>query len=180
MKHPNAMEAACDTKTAQKIISDPVERQFVEEFFGGGDEFYRVAQNFNRVEAERGLNVELRRLRELLNDRSLSVWRHRLEAQQPPSSFFAMCNENTPTLPRLLRQMEMRFAYSLYSRGSMAIHGTSLDQFIYETGERSWVPRIAPVGKRWRNTATAIASHLDETYLFLLGTKMHVWESSAL
>lgn len=178
MIDPNAMEAVCDTGAAREILSDPVERQFVEEFFGGGDEFYRVAQDFNRTEVESGLTAKLHRVRELLDDPSLSVWKRRLETPPRPSSFFAMFDESEVTLAGRLRQAGLLFAYSLYKGGSLAIHGSSLDQFLYETTERSWGPRIVPIGKRDRNTAATIASHLDEMYLCLMLTKARVWETT--
>jgi len=126
--HPKNMDSVCDTSAARKVLADPKKRKLWEEHHWGGKELYEGAKGVNRAELERYYKAKLRGVRELLDDSSLAFWVRKLEGRPP--SFFALFNEDERSVCRRLNSMGIRFAYSLYSRGSMMIHGNSLDHFL--------------------------------------------------
>jgi hypothetical protein len=70
----------------------------------------------------------------------------------------------------------MRFGYYTYKRGSMAIHGSSIDEFLMPSGDGGWLPKVADVDESWQPTANMIASNLETIYLLLLATTSLVWQ----
>ena len=175
LARPKSMESACDTSTARKLLEDPVQREILEEF-GGADEAYRVAQEVNRAELEKGLRTQLRDVRGLLNDDSLIEWVSKLKKPGSHLTFFELLSENERTMRRRLTGIGLPFAYSIYMEGSMGIHGNSFDQFFHKT-DGNWHPRLAPVGKHWMRPATEIAGHLEGICLGLLSTKGQIWKA---
>ncbi len=80
------------------------------------------------------------------------------------------------TVPDRLEQMGLRHLYTIYKKGSMAIHGSSFDQFFIELAGKSWVPRTVAFDNHWREVAMQIAGDLEDVYVRLMKTKSTVWQ----
>jgi hypothetical protein len=177
MSHPAQTRAYIrNTRKAREILSDPEHRAFVEQCCRATSESaYAAAKGFDSKEYEEITKARLTRLHEMFDDPSLDEWKHKFESPDPPTTFFELITGNRGSISARLNEMGFRFGYWMYSKGSMALHGNTLDQYIWETTERSWVPRIADDDERLSNALRGITGHLEEIWSVLLLTKGRVW-----
>src|SRR5947209_5127108 len=83
----------------------------------------------------------------------------------------------TPIAERyVMSSTGMRFAYFLCKRGSMAIHGSGIDEFLISSSDGGWFPRVADVDGHWQPRATMVAGNLEGIYLMLTRSSPLVWE----
>jgi hypothetical protein len=176
MTDPRTLRKAYDTRTAREVLSDPELRKFFEEFHCGGREVYRTAQEGERVEAEAVMKKQLRSIMDLLEDPTLASWTNRLAGSRYNTSFWGMFDEETQTVCARLSELGLRFGYASYMQGSMAIHGGSVNEFLSETTDKSWFPRIVELDKRWREKAMTIAHDIEDVYICLMMMKSKVWK----
>ncbi len=182
MTDPRNLAAGFDecTTVAQETLNDARHRRFVEQFHWGGHEVYRVAQKGDRAKAEVGLKKRLREIEELLADPTLASWESKLEdaaARRVHLSFFEMLDEQARNIAANMRQAGIRFGYFGYMQSSMVIHGSSLDEFLMTTADKSWFPRVAILDEEYRREqAMSIGHNLETMRLFLMVTKSRVWK----
>jgi len=85
----------------------------------------------------------LHRNNEWLDHPNLKSWHDKLQKNASKKdklvSFFTLVGETKKGVKGSLRDYDLSFAYPVYSEGSMAIHGSSLDQFLH-FGEDSVIP----------------------------------------
>jgi hypothetical protein len=91
-----------------------------------------------RESQRRHLEEQLERIDDWLAHDHLSHWRNRLR-DESPNSYFRLVNRSGTRGE--LEKNEMRFAYSVYMRGSMGLHGSTVDQLFAIDGSHV-IPKL--------------------------------------
>ena len=181
MLRQRALKEIFNVGRAKAILNNPIQRMMVEDILGA-DEVYHVAEKSSQVEAqlkdaERNLSRKLNGVNALLKNSSLSEWVHKLEMSYA-IGFFELFDEYATSLPKRLRKIDKRFSYYSYLRGSMAIHGSSIDQFLSEKSGKNWNPHITPIRNDWRDLTKQITADLGIVLVNLTLGKV-VWLNNA-
>ena len=119
-------------------------------------------------------------MNEWLADERLEPWLHRLGSRESsvrgPSSLFALLGEAKTGIAGQLHSLGIRFAYNRYIRGSLIIHGSSVDQFL-EIGE-SIAPGFGSSNFDADLGARSVANSCDHVLVRLQLLKGHVWPAA--
>lgn len=179
---PNTFEAVWDPEPALKILHDPKALVAHEAVFG------RLDVETNERELKKGRLIQqdvgyhrIGRLDTWLNHPVLASWHEKLKSlagrkEKKFVTFFSLVGEAPGGVPKEMEKLEIPFAYSVYNEGSLAIHGSTLDQFLH-LGETE----IIPLFFGQRDEISSIARHIGQMCnrivigLFLLQT--HVWSN---
>jgi hypothetical protein len=73
-----------------------------------------------------------------------------------------------------MESLEISFAYPLYNEGSLAIHGSSLDQFLY-LGETQVIPLFTGQSEETFSAAQQIGQLCNQILVGLFLLKKGVW-----
>jgi len=137
------LDAVWDAKPADQIYRDSKGLEAYEAIYGRlklvMDE--RELKN-GRMQQQNEGQHRLHRNRTWLNHPDLKSWHEKLaKAKDKWITFFTLVGESKTTVKNSLRDFELSFAYPVYSEGSMAIHGSSIEQFLH-LGNESVMPRF--------------------------------------
>jgi hypothetical protein len=166
---PRTLKGIWNPEPAKGIAHDPNKRETFERLFGELDaEIDSKKLQKGRFLQETQERFRLQRLENWLNHPDLRPWRDRLQnlrnSNQRQIAFFALFNESEKSVANRLRASNMRFLYVTYVKGSMFVHGSTLEHtfVIHEntvtpffTGHKDSVAADAEVIAHVCNTALA-------------------------
>ncbi len=167
-----------DPQPARDIASDPEVFKAFEAYYGPLD-----LRNDHELERDRqqqlaGLAKKRKRIASWLSDTRLQGWVARLKnlkASEPGArTFFSLLFEDQGSVARRLSVMQQRFAYFRYLRGSLLIHGSTLDEMLM-LGQRVVAPSIRSDDEEANHAAYDVASSCNLIVLSLFLTQKHVW-----
>jgi hypothetical protein len=132
--HPKTLAAAWDANPAKEILSDEEKLEKYEMLWGKLEsETDTNKLNQGRVEQERILKDKIRRIAQWLKDSQIEEWYGRIlevaRKNKGAVSFFNLFDQND-TIIKWLHKYGLRFTYTQYSASSMALHGSTMEQFI--------------------------------------------------
>jgi hypothetical protein len=174
---PDVLEAVWDPEPALKILNDPDSIMVHEAIFGKLD----VETNHRKLKKGRLIqqNTGYHRIRKLetwLNHPVLARWHQKLKflagtKKKNFVTFFSLIEDEQMGIPKEMKNIEIPFAYPVYNEGSMAIHGSSLDQFLH-FGETKVTPLFMGLPEEIISVAQQIGRTCNHiiVWLFLLQT----------
>jgi hypothetical protein len=112
----------------------------------------------------------------LLKDPQLKVWTDRLQNLQRRNkgsvSFFNLFDSEA-SVPKTLKKHGLRFAYMNYLKSSMALHGSTMEQFIL-FGDSSVSPRLGAIKQSDETLFKSIVADCNQIFV-LLGAIDHFY-----
>lgn len=156
-----------DESTALNIMKDEQQLKMHEENFGPLNvELDEKKLRKRRLEMKRNIENRLNEINHWLEDPYLNPWVIKLEELKKYKghiSFFSLFDPNADSVPKVLRKKELRFGYSRYLKGSMILHGSTMEHFI-SIGTSALGPNIKADDVELKNEFEDIIS--DCEYLF--------------
>ena len=132
--HPKTLENVWDPNPAKKILANEKDREGYERFFGTLEvETDEEKLNKSREEMEGIYRGKKARIDRWLQDPQLKSWSNKItqlsRTNKGAVSFFNIFDPDA-TVAKKLKKLDLRFGYVQYSKSSMALHGSSMEQFI--------------------------------------------------
>lgn len=167
--HPKTINELWDHTIEKEILSNSKSKEFHERFFGKLDiETDEKIIRQNRQDYLETLRKKKVKLDLLLRDPQIKKWSDKLDLarkRRKQTSIFTLYDDQ-PSITRNLEKMRLRFAYSEYSKGSMALHGSSMEQFINISGSEVF-PIITGKGKGDKSLFETIISECKRNFVVL-------------
>jgi hypothetical protein len=177
---PGTSEVVWDPEPSLKIVNDPDALVVHEAIFG------KLDVETNKMELKKGRLIQqdvgyhrIRRLETWLNHPVLASWHEKLKSlagrkEKNFVTFFSLVGEASMGVPKGMENLEIPFAYPVYNEGSLAIHGSTLDQFLH-LGETEITPLLLGQPDEISSVASQIGQMCNRIIvgLFLLQTR--VW-----
>ena len=167
-----------DPQPARGIASNPEALKAFEAYYGPLD--LRDEHELERDQQQQlaGLAQKRERIASWLSDKRLQEWvtkLRNLQAGEPNArSFLALLFGEQSTIARRLGMMQQRFAYFRYLRGSLLIHGSTLDEMLM-LGQGVIAPAIRSDDEEANRAAYDVASSCNLIVLVLFLTQKHIW-----
>jgi hypothetical protein len=120
----------------------------------------------------------LHRIRMWLEHPKLRGWQMKLQKQNL-MTFFTLVGETVKGkkgryIKECLMDLDLSFGYPIYSDGSMAIHGSSMDQFL-NFGEKKVIPLFLGSTDEVRAKAEEVAYNCNDVIIALYLLRKQVW-----
>lgn len=156
---PRTQKNIWDSRPAREIFKNPEKLQCYEKFYGPLDSEIdddKLKQGRRKMEAL--YREKIRRINDWLGDITIQHWSKKLEENNRSRtfSFFSLFEDNGK-ITKQLNKYQLRFAYASYSEGSMALHGSTIEQFMF-IGDSEVAPKI--------QVSNQVEENLLETVLF--------------
>lgn len=140
---PRTQKNIWDSGPAREILQNAKKLQSYERFYGPLDseiDENKLRQGRRNMEAL--YREKIRRIEDWLGDTKVKHWSNKLKDnyRSRQFSFFSLFGEDSKITERL-HKYQLRFAYTSYSEGSMALHGSTIDQFMH-IGDSVISPKI--------------------------------------
>lgn len=138
---PETLNAAWDAEPVNQIAHNQKSLEAYEALYG------TLTIETDKGVLEKGMlrqqeegKQKVQQIGEWLHHTRLKPWYDKLHNDKY-MTFFTLLSENKKSvkIPKCLKNFDLGFGYSLYSEGSMAIHGSSLDQFVH-IGDKNVLP----------------------------------------
>ena len=178
---PRTLEGVYDPQPTRELVSDPQARAAHEAFFGPLDLRNEHELQADRSNYEREIKSFLGRVKDWLADRRLEPWVRRLTRRAPAessgSSFFSLLDDSSVGVARRLHSLGLRFSYSRYVRGSMLVHGSTLDQSLYVVAD-SIAPVLGSLNFDAQAAARDVCGSCNQVVLGLHLAQKKIWPPS--
>lgn len=167
-----------DIHPAVDIANDPVKLTCYESIFGilDAETDYRKVKK-ERLRFQDNAQRNLVRIKSWLNDRELSRWKEVISTKQknnPVVSFFSLFNESEYSIAKRLKGMDVRWMYASYKRGSMFIHGSSIENTLhFHNG--IFTPLFIETDESVKQSADWITSICNLTIMLLYILSKQLW-----
>lgn len=174
---PETLDAAWDAEPAQKILRNLERLEAYESVYS------QLKIETDEKELKKGRlrqqdegRHELHRLRKWLDHPDLKGWHEKLKKSKKnnPMTFFTLVGEDPRGVPKTLKEFDLYFGYSLYFEGSMAIHGSSLYQFLH-LGNKSAMPLLAGTDDEVSGKAEEIGGNCSQVIIALIFLGRQIW-----
>ncbi|MGQ0658371.1 MAG: hypothetical protein ACT4NU_09805 [Chromatiales bacterium] len=177
---PKALDGIWDVSDVRDIVEDPLGREVYESLFGSlpegmvADE--REAKKGRLQQQDRGRH-RLERIEAWLHDPDLGVWLEKLEqisdGHRSPS-FFALFGQDEASIPKRLKSAGMRWSYGLYKKGSMFIHGSTLEHSLM-IGNESITPAFLDTEESVNDLANHVGHICNHVLVGLCLLQQELW-----
>jgi hypothetical protein len=169
---------------AKEIVNDPGARATYERLFGPLDiETDPKELRKGRFRQQNAEQFRLHRLESWLGHPDLRASRDRLASltggdEKKQVSFFALFNESERSVAQRLRSLEMRFLYLAYVKGSMFVHGSTLEH-LFVMDEQSVTPRFTGARESVEDHAQFIGHACNTVLVQLRPMQTRLWPSAS-
>jgi len=179
---PDTLKAVWDPTPALQLLADP-HAMFVHEAIFG-----KLDIETNERELKKGRLVQqdvghhrVHRWETWLNHPVLASWYTRLKSlagreEKTFVTFFSLVGEPRTGVPKGLKNLGIPFAYPVYNEGSLAIHGSTLDQFLHIREEKI-IPLFVGQPDETSSVAVQIGRVCNRIVVGLLLLQAHVWRN---
>ena len=174
---PETLDGVWDVEPVRQLIENPSALEEVERLFGPLPEGMEIDEReakrrrFRQQDRERH---KLKRIEAWLQDPDLAVWVERLRKVRRGTSFFALFGEDESSIAKRLESMSMRFAYMGYMKGSMFIHGSTMEGLFF-INEESIAPRIVGSKESVSDLASQIGRGCNNSLVVLGALRSRLW-----
>ncbi len=142
--HPHTQNDIWDSKPAREILDDGEKLRRYEELYGPlNSETDEKILRQGRTKMERKYREKIRRIDQWLGDTKIEHWCKKLlemKRNGKPLTLFGLFGDDN-TIRKRLPKHGLKFAYTNYSESSMALHGSSIEQFMF-IDDSSIAPKI--------------------------------------
>ena len=174
---PEILDAAWDPEPAQQIFRNLERLEAYESVYG------QLKVETDEKELKKGRlrqqdegQHELYRLRKWLDHPDLKPWHEKLKGGKKNNfmTFFTLVGEDQRGVPKTLNEFDLSFVYPLYSEGSMAIHGSSLYQFL-NLDNKSAVPLLVGTDDEVTGKIEEIGGNCYQVIIVLYSLGRQIW-----
>lgn len=180
--HPKTLDAIWSAEPAQSILANKRQLDVYQKFFGpltiDVDETTRRRGRFRQQDQERH---RLHRLKSWLAHTELASWKQRLDdlaqRRKPQPTIFEVLNESEKSVrSRLLSRLgpAAEFMYLSYSKGSMFMHGSTIEQLI-AFHDQGIGPRLLVEEERCESLARRARTACNVVFVLLGVLQRRVW-----
>ena len=167
--HPKTLADVWDPNPAKKILANEKNKEGYERFFGRLEaETNEEKLNKGRKEMERLYRNKRARIDKWLQDPQLKSWSDKIlelsRKKKGAVSYFNLFDPDA-TVSKRLKKLGLRFGYVQYSKSSMALHGSSMEQFII-IGDSEVIPKLKMANQADETLFETVIS--DCNHLFVL------------
>lgn len=178
---PDTLEAVWDPEPALQILSDS-DALFLNEAI-----FEKLDVETNERELKKGRLIQqdlgyhrIRRLETWLNHPVIASWHEKLKSlsgreEKKFVSFFSLMGEGPMGVKKGLENLEIPFAYPVHNEGSLAIHGSTLDQFLH-LGETEITPLFFGQPDESSSVARQIGQMCNRIIVGLILLHARIWD----
>lgn len=164
--NPQNLNTVWDAKPAKQIYRDSKRLEVYEAIYG------QLKVELDERELKKGRlrqqdqgQHRLYRLRTWLDHPDLKPWHKKLKKNKF-MTFFTLVGETKTSVKKTLGGFDLSFGYPVYSEGSMAIHGSSVDQFIH-FGNKSVIPLFIADDDEITEKAEEVGDNCNQVILIL-------------
>ncbi|MBA3342842.1 MAG: hypothetical protein H0W30_04530 [Gemmatimonadaceae bacterium] len=166
----NRLNDVWEEDSRRAILRDPTAKRMHELFYGPIEILSDAEVALDRKKHEKGIREGLTRITSWLESSAIADWRLRIktctEKARPRSiTFFELFNETEQTIRKRLTGQRLGFAYQSYQRGSLLVHGTTIEH-VLGFSQDTLLPRI---GDAFSDTTIDAADVADWCSHILLG-----------
>jgi hypothetical protein len=173
--HPKTLAGVWDPNPAKKILEKEKDKEGYERFFGSIKvETDKEKLNKDRKEMERLYRDKIARIDKWLEDPQLKLWSDKIiEVSQKKKGAVSYFNLFDPdaTVKKGLEKLGARFGYVQYSKSSMALHGSSMEQFVI-IGDSIVTPKVKRANQAEETLFECVISDCNQLFV-LLGAINH-------
>lgn len=166
--HPKTITGVWDPSPAREILADRQSLNGYESFFGKLEaEVDEAKLRESQHDMIREYRQRIKRIDCWLSDERLKIWIRKIKSVSKSKGipFFSLFGSKN-TVPKQLHKHDLRFGYSTYIKGSMYLHGSSMDEFIVV--EDSVIsPKIKTGLAHSEGTFEQIVSACNRIFIFL-------------
>jgi hypothetical protein len=171
---PENLNTVWDAKPAEQIYEDLNRLAAYEAIYG------KLKVETDEQELKKGRlrqqdegQHRLHRLRTWLDHPDLIHWHNRLK-KCGYMTFFTLISEAKTSVKNSLDGFDLSFGYSIYSEGSMVIHGSTIDQFIH-FGDKSVTPLFLAAEDQITEKSEEIGNNCNQVILLLYFLLKIIW-----
>ena len=174
------LDAIWDHSPAFQIIDDLVKFKAYEAIFGKLNVKTSVRElKKGRLKQQDAGYHKICRLEAWLNHADLMPWHQRMMSLskgrlERSVNLFSLLDEIKPGVKSGLNDLELPFAYPLYTEGSMTIHGSTLDQFMH-LGDNAVTPLFLGMPDEVNSVALELGQMCNQIVVGLFLLKFRVW-----
>jgi hypothetical protein len=178
---PGTLDSIWNPKPAEDIMNDPVARELHERLFGP----LTVETDHDKLRTGRFLQrndeqFRLHRIESWLNDPELRTWHDRLKNLagrdgKRQVAFFTLFNDSEKAVARRVHSLGMGFAYLQYRKGSMFVHGSTLEH-AFAMQEQTLTPGI---DDSVETDAELVGSQCNTVLVLLAFVQSELWSKSS-
>lgn len=180
----DTLNAVWDPGPVFKILSDSDALLVHEATFG------KLDVEKNEWELKKGRLIQqdvgyhrIHRLEAWLNHPVLVSWHEKLKTlagreEKNFVTFFSLVGKDKMGVPKGLEYLELAFVYPVYNEGSLAIHGSTLDQFLH-IGETTIIPLVIGQPNELSSVAWQIGQMCNRIIVGLSLLQAHVWANDS-
>ncbi len=170
--HPKTLADGWSGNPAKDILADKESLQQYVNLFGT-QVFEAETSEAKLLQGKRNMEKfyadKKERVARLLKDPQLKVWTDRLQDLQRRNkgsvSFFNLFDSEA-SVPKTLKKHGLRFAYMNYLKSSMALHGSTMEQFIL-FGDSSVSPRLEAIKQSDETLFKSIVADCNQIFVLL-------------
>ncbi len=168
--HRKTLEGVWNPNPAKKILDNEKDKEGYERLFGTlVIETDEEKLNKDRKEMVRLYRNKIARIDKWLQDPQLKSWSEKLiklsKKKKGAFSFFNLFDLDA-TIPKELMKYGLRFGYATYSKSSMGLHGSSMEQFII-IGDSKIGPKLNRANKADETLFEIVISDCNNIFVLL-------------
>lgn len=164
--NPQNLNVVWDAKPAEQIYRDSKRLDVYEAIYG------QLKMEMDERELKKGRlrqqdegQHRLHHLRTWLDHPNLKPWHEKLKKNKF-MTFFTLVGETKTSVKKSLDGFDSSFGYPVYSEGSMAIHGSSVDQFLH-FGNKNVMPLFIAGDDKITEKAEEVGSNCNQVIILL-------------
>ncbi len=172
------------TEERSPTLGPELEAKEVGLFFGSSSETDQEDLDRRRVIEQDAIQNEIARIDQWLVDPTLQPWTEKLsrlaEQQKGPMSYWQLIDVGR-SVSEELQNLDLHYAYSIYMKGSMALHGSTFEQFLDISTENTFVfPKIMIDEEQHDTELDFIASSCNVMMVLLASMDQKILNKSEL
>jgi len=171
---PQTLDAVWDAEPVQQILRNSKALEAYEAIYGQlkietDEKELKKGRLRQQDEGQHGLY----HLRKWLDYRDLKPWHEKLKKNKF-MTFFTLVGEDQRGVKKSLKEFDLSFGYPVYSEGSMAIHGSSLYQFLHLSNE-SVMPLFVGADDEVSEKAEEVGGNCNQVIIALYLLCRQIW-----
>jgi hypothetical protein len=147
LSEKRTLDEIWEEDSRRSILRDPSAKRMHEMLYGPIEVLSDAEVALDRKKHEKAIREDFRRVTSWLSSKSILPWRSRIAdcikaSKSRTPTFFELFSETEQTIRKRLSAQGLGFAYQSYQRGSLQIHGSTVDR-VLGFAENTLIPRLA-------------------------------------
>ncbi len=177
------MDAVWDDTLEQKMASSQKDRETYEALFGPLEIEDPLRLKEERIKQEKNIRESMQRVKSYLKHQELKPWFDKLELRSRDRkwarSFFDLLDMSKASIVHGFKAMDADFAYVLYQKKSMILHGSTVDEMFLWKDEILY-PNLFGSRSSIESLAEEIGSNCNTMGVVLYTLQRDLWADTAI